>query len=89
MCTTCGHSGFQTSRRESDIGSLRAPVPGDAAQASVKKPASKDNVGKIKRPMRADVFEMPANGAKPQALLDLWDSGVRDCAPKAMSPGAT
>lgn len=67
MCIPCGHSSFQTSRRESDPGSLRAPVPGDAAQPAVKK------VGKVKRPLRADVFDIPANSGKAQALLDLWE----------------
>ncbi len=63
MCVL-GHSSFKTSRRERDHGSLRIPVPGDIAEASDK--------GKRHRKLRADVFEMPANAGKAQALFDLW-----------------
>ena len=63
MCAR-GHSAFETSRRECDHGSLRAPVPGGIAEASDK--------GKRDRKLRADVFEMPANAGKAQALFDLW-----------------
>jgi len=57
-----GHSDFETSRRERDRGSRRAP--GDIAEASDK--------GKRDRKLRADVFEMPANSNKAQALFELW-----------------
>lgn len=64
MCNACSHSDFMPSRTERDRGSVRAPVPGVAPQSVIK--------GKKNRKLRADVFDIPANTAKAQTLLDLW-----------------
>lgn len=64
MCTGCAHSSFTPSRRERDRGSVRAPAPGALPEASGK--------GKRDRKLRADVFDVPANAGKAQAIFDLW-----------------
>lgn len=64
MSTACAHSRFTPSRRERDRGSLRAPIPGGIPEAS--------DQGKRDRKLRADVFDVPANAGKAQAIFDLW-----------------
>ncbi len=64
MCIGCAYSSFTPSRRERDHGSVRAPVPGGIPEASDK--------GKRDRKLRADVFDVPANAGKAQAVFDLW-----------------
>lgn len=64
MFSAVAHSSFVPSRRERDHGSLRPPIPGAEAQ-----PATK---GKRDRKLRADVFEVPANTSKAEAIFDLW-----------------
>lgn len=63
MCNR-GHSRFSPSHRERDCGSVRAPVPGDFAEAA--------DMGKRNRKLRADVFDVPANAGKAQVIFDLW-----------------
>ena len=63
MCNR-GHSRFSPSRRERDCGSVRAPVPGDFAEAADR--------GERDRALRADVFDVPANAGKARAIFDIW-----------------
>lgn len=64
MCRVCAHSQLTPSRREGHHGHRHSLGAGDRPQKAPK--------GKKDRQLRADLFDLPANTGKAQAVFDLW-----------------